>query len=107
MQRDELAREVRRNSLTLGQGAEDTSRMMGAGFDQPTLSRFQRSMSEEAATQMAAYGTLRLNPNKLAAEPMIKALGEVAMPVIIMLSRCSAWCHNHSQASLVFPDFSR
>jgi hypothetical protein len=72
------AREVGRQSAMLGQGVEDTSRMMGVGFDPMMLSRFQRVLGEQTPEQLKSIGDMGLDAKKLAAEPLKQALGEVA-----------------------------
>lgn len=74
LDRDRLAREVGRESVMLGTGAEDWSRMKSAGVDQGMASRFQRSMAERSS----AYESLNLDPSKLAAKPLKEALLDVA-----------------------------
>jgi hypothetical protein len=76
-QRYQLANEVRGESLMLGQSAEDTSRMKGIGFDAHMLTRFQRNMSDKGPEAMGAFAKLGLNPDALAAKPLIDALKDV------------------------------
>ncbi len=75
--RDILAGEIKAASRTLGQGSEDTSRLMASGFDQPTLSKFQKSMSDQSPEVLAAFSKLNLDPNKLGTEPLLQSLLKV------------------------------
>jgi len=75
--RDILAGEMKAASRTLGQGSEDTSRLMASGFDQPTLSKFQKSMADQSPEVLAAFSKLNLDPNKLGAEPLLQSLLKV------------------------------
>lgn len=75
--RDVLAGETKAASRTLGQGSEDTSRLMASGFDQPTLSKFQKSLSDQSPEQMEAFGKLKLDPDKLGTEPLLQSLLKV------------------------------
>ena len=76
--RDALARETRRNAMQLGQGVEDTSRLTAAGYDPGTLSKFQKSLSDQTPEGMAAFDKLKLDPDKLAAKPIKDALLEIS-----------------------------
>ena len=76
-ERDAHAREVHESSLQLGQGAEDTSRMMAMGFDPGMLSKFQKSIADKTPEQQAAFSKLRLDPFKLESQPLKQALEEV------------------------------
>lgn len=76
--RDELARNTDREAGILGQGVGDTSRMRAVGFDQPTLSRFQRSLSERSPEGLRAFASLGVNPEQIGAKPLLAALTDVA-----------------------------
>jgi hypothetical protein len=67
-----LARDVYRTSLRLGQGSEDTSRLLALGFDenQNQLTKFQQSV----AGRSEGFKRLGLSPERLAAQPLTRAL---------------------------------
>jgi len=57
----------------------DTSKLMGVGFDEQMLSRFQRSNEDDRTPeQQGAFAKLGLDPDKLETESLKDALGQVA-----------------------------
>ena len=77
-EQNRLTREVKEAALQLGQGAEDTSRLLGAGFDPMMLSKFQRSLADQSPEQLTAFKKLGLNPDELGTKPLLESLESVA-----------------------------
>jgi len=72
--REQMAREVYRESLITGQSAADTSRFRAVGMDPMMISRFQRAM----VADKGAFKTMGLSADKLEAMPVKDALLQVA-----------------------------
>lgn len=75
--RHNLALDVNREALMLGQTAEETSKLHAIDFDPSMGAKFLRSMSDQSPDQLAAFKKLRLNPDELALKPLTEALKDV------------------------------
>jgi hypothetical protein len=74
---DQLAREVRTYSLRYGSSSESASRLFGSGIDETAIARVQRSFSEKSESQMRGFASIGLDPDKLAAMPVERALTQI------------------------------
>ena len=76
-ERDSRAREVDVRMSMFGQSARDTSRLMAAGFNDTTLSRYMRSLGDQTEEQQKAFSKLQLNPGALSQDSLIDSLEKV------------------------------